>query len=64
MSCPMWPMPRLLVLDEKTSVPGRGLAQLDPNADCERVLAFEWFALALPTPDEFVAAYPQGTPGA
>jgi alkylated DNA nucleotide flippase Atl1 len=31
----------VLVVNEKTSLPGSGLTQVDPNADRERVYAFE-----------------------
>jgi len=53
----------VLVVNEKTSLPGSRLTQVEPNADGERLFAFDWFALVPPTPDELVTAYRAEHPG-
>ena len=47
----------VLVVNQETGLPGKGLIEADFNADREDVFSFDWFAVVPPTPDELANAY-------
>ena len=50
------PQLTVLVVNQDTGLPGKGLIKTDFNADREKVFRFNWFGVVPPTPDELATA--------
>lgn len=47
----------VIVVNQKTGLPGEGLTDVELNADREAVFNYDWFNLYPPSPEELAAAY-------
>ncbi len=47
----------VIVVNQKTGLPGEGLTDADLNADREAVFKYDWFDLYPPSPEELALAY-------
>ena len=50
----------VIVVNQKTGLPGKGLTDADLNADRETVFNYDWFDLYPPSPEELASAYEVG----
>ncbi len=50
----------VIVVNQKTGLPGEGLTDAELNADREAVFNYDWFNLYPPSPEELAAAYKTG----
>jgi len=47
----------IIVVNQKTGLPGEGMTGADLNADRESAFNFDWYSLVPPTPEELKEAY-------